>query len=174
MLKLDRQRLIFGLYLLVLIAIAELVVGHFKLAAWPAFLAMIFFFAEHMDIKKARDIVVGGTFGISLLLLAKPIIGALAPAMGLELARLTFILGLVFAIIVFGQAIPMLFNNYAFMSLTVAGVAAQAPNPNPIQWMAMAAIGGSALIAGVVLIGKIMAAQASAKQPAETEATLAS
>ena len=164
--KLDRQRLIFGCYLLILITAVELVVGHFKLPAWPAFLAMIFFFVEHMDIKKARHIVVGGTFGIGLLLLAKPIIGALAPAMGLELARLTFILGLVFAIVAFGESLPMLFNNYAFMSLTVAGVAAQAPAPNPILWMAMSAIGGAVLIAGVVAIGKIMQAQASAKQPA--------
>ena len=52
-------------------------------------------FAEHMDIKKATHILVGGTFGIALLLLARPIIGALAPAMGVELARLTFILVLV-------------------------------------------------------------------------------
>lgn len=164
--KLDRKRLIFGLYLLVLITIAELAVGHFKLPAWPAFLAMIFFFAEHMDIKKAVHIVVGGTFGIGLLLLARPIIGALAPAIGLELARLSFILGLVYAIVAFGETLPMLFNNYAFMSLTVAGVAAQAPNPNPILWMAMSAIGGTALIAGVVAIGKIMLAQAGAKQQA--------
>ena len=168
--KLDRQRLIFGLYLLVLITIAELVVGHFKLPAWPAFLAMIFFFAEHMDIKKARDILVGGTFGIALLLLARPIVGALAPMMGVELARLTFILGLVYAIVAFGEGFPMLFNNYAFMSLTVAGVAAQAPDPNPILWMVMNAVGGAALIAGVVLIGKIMGAQASAQQPTASAA----
>lgn len=164
--KFDRQRMIFGLYLLVLIAIAEVIVGHFKVPAWPAFLAMIFFFVEHMDIKKARHIVVGGTFGIGLLLLAKPIIGALAPTLGVDLARLAFILGLVYAIVAFGEMLPMLFNNYAFMSLTVAGVAAEAPNPNPILWMGMSAVGGAALIAGVVLIGKLMGAQAAAKQPA--------
>jgi len=162
----DRQRLVFGLYLLVLIAVAEMVVGHFKLPAWPAFLAMIFFFVEHMDLKKASHIVVGGTFGIGLLLLAKPIIGALAPMMGVDLARLTFILGLVYAIVAFGEMLPMLFNNYAFMSLTVAGVAAEAPNPNPFLWMAMSAVGGAALIGGVVVIGKLMAAQAAGKQPA--------
>jgi hypothetical protein len=164
--KFDRQRMVFGLYLLVLITIAELIVGHFKVPAWPAFLAMIFFFVEHMDIKKAPHIVVGGTFGIGLLLLAKPIIGALAPMLGVELARLAFILGLVYAIVAFGEMLPMLFNNYAFMSLTVAGVAAEAPNPNPFLWMAMSAVGGAALIAGVVVIGKLMGAQAAAKQPA--------
>ena len=164
--KFDRQRLIFGLYLLVLIAIAELIVGHFKLPAWPAFLAMIFFFVEHMDVKKASHIVVGGTFGIGLILLARPVITALAPVLGVELAQLAFVLGLVYAIVAFGEMLPMFFNNYAFMSLTVTGVAVQQPNPNPFLWMAMSAIGGGLLIAGVIGIGKIMVAQAGAKPAA--------
>jgi hypothetical protein len=163
MAKFDRQRLIFGLYLLVLIAAFELLIGHFKLPGWPAFLAMIFFFVEHMDVKKAPHIVVGGVFGIALILLARPIIGALAPLLGLELAGLAFVLVLVYAIVAFGEMVPMLFNNYAFMYLTVTGVAVQQPNPNPFLWMAIALVGGSALIAGVVGIGRLMMAQAVAK-----------
>jgi hypothetical protein len=42
-------------------------------------------------------------------------------------------------------------------------VAAQAPTPKPLLWMAMAAIGGAVLIAGVIGIGKWMARSA---QPA--------
>jgi hypothetical protein len=164
--KFDRVRLIFGLYLLLLIAVAELIVGHFKLPAWPAFMAMIFFFVEHMDIKKVSHILVGLTFGIGLILLATPIITLLAPIMGVELARLTFVLVLVYAIVAFGEMAPMFFNNYAFMSLTVTGLAVQLPNPNPFLWMGMAAVGGGLLIAGVVGIGKLMqASQPSAQQP---------
>ncbi len=164
--KFDRTRLIFGLYLLVLIAAFELLVGQLKVPGWPGFVAMIFFFVEHMDVKKAPHIIVGGVFGIALILLAKPIIGALAPLMGVELAGLAFVLVLVYAIVAFGEMVPMLFNNYAFMYLTVTGVAVTQPNPNPFLWMAIAALGGSALIAGVVGIGKLMTAQAAAKQPA--------
>jgi hypothetical protein len=164
--KFDRTRLIFGLYLLVLIAAFDLVIGHFKLPGWPAFVAMIFFFVEHMDLKKAPSIIVGGVFGIGLILLARPIIGALAPLMGVELAGLVFVLGLVYAIVAFGEMVPMLFNNYAFMTLTVTGVAVMQPNPNPFLWMAIAAVGGTALIAGVVGIGRLMMAQAASKQPA--------
>jgi hypothetical protein len=164
--KFDRVRLIFGLYLLLLIAAAELISGHFKLPAWPAFLAMIFFFVEHMDIKKVSHILVGLTFGIALILLATPTITALAPIMGVELASLTFVLVLVYAIVAFGEMVPMFFNNYAFMSLTVTGVAVRSPNPNPFLWMAIAAVGGALLIAGVVGIGKLMAAtQPAAQQP---------
>ncbi|HEX4339550.1 MAG TPA: DUF1097 family protein [Polyangiaceae bacterium] len=163
MAKFDRTRLIFGLYLLVLIAVFELLIGHFKLPGWPAFIAMIFFFVEHMDVKKAPNIIVGGVFGIALILLAKPIIGLLAPLMGMELAGLAFVLILVYAIVAFGEMVPILFNNYAFMYLTVTGVAVMQPEPNPFLWMAIAAVGGSALIAGVIGIGRLMMAQATAK-----------
>jgi hypothetical protein len=167
--KIDKQRLVFGLYLLVLIAVAEIAMGHLKLPAWPAFLAMIFFFVEHMDVKKVPHIVVGGAFGIGLILTATPIIGALAPVIGMELGRLVFILGLVFLIILLGETLPMLFNNYAFMSLTVTGIAVQLPNPNPLLWMAIALVGGSLLIAGVVGILKLMAPSAAAAPPAPAE-----
>jgi hypothetical protein len=157
----NRQRLIFGLYLLVLIAGAELIAGHFKLPAWPAFMAMIFFFVEHMDVKKAPHILVGGVFGIACILLAKPVVGALAPMLGVEMATLAYILGIVYAIVAFGEMAPMFFNNYAFMYLTVTGLAMHLPQPNPYLWMAVAGIGGGALIAGVVGIVKLMARSAS-------------
>ena len=157
----NRQRLIFGLYLLVLIAAAELIAGHFKLPAWPAFMAMIFFFVEHMDVKKAPHILVGGVFGIACILLAKPVVGALAPMLGVEMATLAYILGIVYAIVAFGEMAPMFFNNYAFMYLTVTGLAMHLPQPNPYLWMAVAGIGGGALIAGVVGIVKLMARSAS-------------
>jgi hypothetical protein len=157
----NRQRLIFGLYLLVLIAGAELIAGHFKLPAWPAFMAMIFFFVEHMDVKKAPHILVGGVFGIACILLAKPVVGALAPMLGVEMATLAYILAIVYAIVAFGEMAPMFFNNYAFMYLTVTGLAMHLPQPNPFLWMAVAGIGGGALIAGVVGIVKLMARSAS-------------
>lgn len=157
----NRQRLIFGLYLLVLIAGAELIASHFKLPAWPAFMAMIFFFVEHMDVKKAPHILVGGVFGIACILLAKPVVGALAPMLGVEMATLAYILAIVYAIVAFGEMAPMFFNNYAFMYLTVTGLAMHLPQPNPYLWMAVAGIGGGALIAGVVGIVKLMARSAS-------------
>jgi len=166
----NRQRIVFGLYLLVVIAIAELVIMHFGLPAWPAFMAMVFFFAEHMDVKKAPHILVGGVFGIACIMLAGPIIGALTPLVGAEPAYLAFVLGIVFAIIVFGEMLPLLFNNYAFMYLTVAGVALRTADPNPLLWMAMVGIGGAALLAGVVGITKVMAMHAGAKPAAASSA----
>jgi hypothetical protein len=82
--------------------------------------------------------------------------------------RLIFVLLLVYAIVAFGEMVPLLFNNYAFLYLTVTGLAVTQPNPNPFLWMAMAAVGGALLIGGVMGIGKLMMAQAAAKQPAAT------
>jgi hypothetical protein len=159
--KFDRQRLVFGLYLLVLIAAAVLITGHFKLPAWPAFMAMVFFFVEDMDAKKVPHILVGGMFGIACILVAAPIIGALAPLIGVEYATLVYILGIVYAIVALGVMVPLLFNNFAFMYLTVTGVAVQLPAPNPYLWMAVTGIGGALLIAGVVGIGKLMGTPAT-------------
>jgi len=159
--KFDRQRLVFGLYLLALIAAAVLITGHLKLPAWPAFMAMVFFFVENMDVKKVPHILVGGMFGIGCILLAAPTIGALAPLIGVEYATLAYILGIVYAIVAFGEMVPLLFNNFAFMYLTVTGIAVQLPAPNPTLWMAITGIGGALLIAGVVGIGKLMGASAT-------------
>jgi hypothetical protein len=152
----NRQRLVFGLYLLVLIAVAELVADHFGLPAWPAFMAMIFFFVEQMDARKAPHILVGAACGIACILLAAPTIGALAPFIGVEIAKIVYVLALVYAIVAFGEMLPLVFNNYAFMYLTVTGLAVQMPQPQPFLWMTVAGLGGGLLIAGVIGIVKLM------------------
>ena len=62
----DRNRLVFGLYLLGLIAVFEIGTGKLHLPAWPAFIAMIFFFSEHMDPKKVPHIRLTPAFLIKI------------------------------------------------------------------------------------------------------------
>jgi len=151
-------RLIFGAFLIVLIVLAELVFEALHVPAWPAFMIMVFFFVEHMNVKKAGEILVGGFVGIGAILLAAPTIGLFGPLVGAETARLIFIVGVVYAIVVLGEAIPLIFNNYAFMFLTVSALAVTGANPNPYLWMAIELVGGGALLLGIVAIGKLMAA----------------
>src|SRR5580693_8558321 len=153
--KFERHTLIFGLYLIVLVGIAQYVADYLKLPIWPAYMCMIFFFVDHMDVKKAPHIVVGAVAGIAAILLFAPVIGSLAPHIGAEAAKITLILALVYSIVAFNSSFPLVFNSYAFMFITVSGLALETTAPNPYLWMAVAAIGGSLLIAGVVLIGKI-------------------
>ena len=70
--KFNRHRIVFGLYLLVLIAAAVLIADHFKLPAWPAFMAMIFFFVEEMNPAKVAQILVGGVFGFFFMIRRPP------------------------------------------------------------------------------------------------------
>jgi len=156
MVKFNRQRLIFGLYVLALIVITEFVTGYFRLPGWPAYAAWVLFFIEHMNAQKVPHILVGAITGLVLIVLAAPVIGLLAPVIGLGWGRLVYVLAAVYAIFAFGEMIPLLLNNYAFMYLTIAGIALQTPNPNPYLWMAMVAVGGGLLIAATLLVGKIM------------------
>jgi len=160
MAKLNKERLIFGVFLLILIIILDLIMHHFHLATWPTFMPMIFFFETHMDVKRAIHIIVGGLLGILCFYLTGLFVQAAAPVMGLLVARLFFICAVVYAIVAFGEILPVLFNNYTFMFYLIAGLAGTAPDPapNPWLWMGITAIGGGASILGVVGIGKIMAA----------------
>ena len=92
MAKLSKDRLIFGVFLIILVALGEIILGHLKLATWPAFMVMIFFFEAHMDMKKAPNILVGGLFGIANLLIIMFFLEAVGPALGMELAKLLYVL----------------------------------------------------------------------------------
>src|SRR5208282_3099531 len=89
--KFNRRRLILGLYVLALIVITEFVAGYFKLPAWPAYVAWVLFFGEHMNPTRAPHILVGAAVGIGLLLLAPIAIGLLAQITGAEWGRLIYI-----------------------------------------------------------------------------------
>jgi hypothetical protein len=163
--KFNRQRMIFGLYVLALIVITELITGYFKLPGWPAYVAWVLFFIEHMNAQKASHILVGAIAGLVLIVLAGPVIGLLARVIGPEWGRLVYILAAVYSIFAFGEMIPLVLNNYAFMFLTVSGIALQGPNPNPYLWMAMAAVGGGLLIGATLVIGKFMGGPPAAHAP---------
>ncbi|MGO9138039.1 MAG: hypothetical protein ACLP9S_16815 [Syntrophales bacterium] len=163
MAKLNKDRLIFGVFLIIVIALAEIILGHLKFPAWPAFMVMIFFFEVHMDIKKAANILVGCLFGIANLILIKIFLGAAAASLGLELATLVYVIVFVYLIVALGELVPVIFNNYAFMAFLVAAVAANAPAPNVLVWMGVELVGGAIFIAAILGIVKIMGFWAAKK-----------
>ena len=161
--KFNRRRLILGLYVLALIVITELVTGHLRLPAWPAFVAWVLFFGEHMSPKRAPHILIGAAAGIGLVMLAPIVIGLLAHLSGAEWGRLIYISAAVYAIFAFGEMIPLVLNNYTFMFFTVAGLALAAPNPNPQLWLLMAAAGGGLLIGAMIVVSRIIGAPGAAE-----------
>jgi hypothetical protein len=58
MLKFDRNRLIFGLFLIILVAIGYLVMEALQVPTWPAFMVLIFFLMAKGDKKTALPILV--------------------------------------------------------------------------------------------------------------------
>jgi hypothetical protein len=161
--KFNRHRLILGLYVLALIVITELVTGRLHLPAWPAFVAWVLFFGEHMNPKRTPHILIGAAAGIGLVMLAPIAIGLLAHLIGTEWARLIYILAAVYAIFAFGEMIPPVLNYYTFMFFTVAGLALAAPNPNPRLWLLMEAVGGGLLIGATIVVGRIIGAPRAAE-----------
>jgi hypothetical protein len=161
--KFNRHRLILGLYVLALILITELITGHLELPAWPAFVAWVLFFGEHMNPKRAPHILIGAAAGIGFVVLAPLVIGLLAHLIGAEWGRLIYILAAVYAIFAFGEMIPLVLNYCTFMLFTVAGLALAAPNPNPPLWLLMEAVGGGLLIGATIVVGRIIAAPSAAQ-----------
>jgi hypothetical protein len=162
--KFNRRRLTLGLYVLALIVITELVTGHLGLPAWPAFVAWVLFFVEHMNPKRTWHVLIGAAAGIGLVMLAPIVIGPLARLIGADWARLTYILVAVYAIFALGEMIPLILNSHTFMLFTVAGLALAAPHPNPQLWLLIEAAGGGLLIGATIVVGRIIGA------PSATEA----
>ncbi|MFZ1980670.1 MAG: hypothetical protein WAU61_05130 [Smithella sp.] len=163
MAKLSKDRLIFGVFLIIVVALVEIISGKLGFPAWPAFMVMIFFFEAHMDVKKAPHILVGGLFGIINIILIKMYLDATAASMGLELAMLVYVIVFVYLIVALGEIIPVIFNNYAFMFFLVAAVAAKTPAPNVLVWMGVEVVGGAIVIAAVLGIVKILGSLAAKK-----------
>jgi hypothetical protein len=163
MAKLSKDRLVFGVFLIIVIALGEIIMGILDYPAWPAFMVMIFFFEAHMDTKKAPTILAGGLFGIAQIILIKIFLGFAGASMGMDMAKLTYILIFVYLIVALGEIVPIIFNNYAFMFFLVSGVAVKAPEPNVYVWMGVELIGGAIFIAAILGIMKILGSLATKK-----------
>ncbi|MGH8138157.1 MAG: hypothetical protein ACREVV_08190 [Steroidobacteraceae bacterium] len=161
--KFNRHRLILGLYVIALILITELVTGHVEVPAWPAYVAWVLFFGEHMNPKGAPHILIGAAAGIGLVMLAPIVIGWLAHLIGVEWGRRVYILAAVYAIFAFGEMMPLVLNYCTFMLFTVAGLALAAPNPNPPLWLLMEAAGGGLLIGATIVVGRILGPPSAAE-----------
>jgi hypothetical protein len=153
----SKQGVLFGFLLVAFIIVFEIILARLRLPAWPAFMVMIFFFVVHEDAKFTPNILIGGLTGIICAILIKKFIVGLEPFMGTEAAKLLFIGLFVYSIVLFKDAIPYVFNSFAFMFFLVAALAGQTPNPNPYIWMGVELIVGGIFIAGILGINKLVA-----------------
>jgi len=154
--------MLFGLLLVAFIIVFEILLAYLKLPAWPAFMVMICFFIAHEDTKEIPAILIGGLAGILCLILSHEFIAVLKTAIGAQAAKLIFIGLFVYAIVLFKDALPAIFNSYAFMFFLVGSLAAKLPGPNPIVWMAVEFIVGGIFIVGILGINRAVGAAPTA------------
>jgi hypothetical protein len=170
----DTNRLIFGGMLLLLIAAGEIVLHELQLPSWPVFFVMVFFFLSHMDSKVIPKIICGAVAGLVSIIIAKPLVTMLTPIIGLPLARLSFILGIVALIILFREHVGIVFNDYFFAYFLLGGMASRSPDRHsgPFVWMAVAVVGGLILVYSVLGIRKITEMLARKRAVAEARTRL--
>jgi hypothetical protein len=152
------KNILFGFLLVAFIIVFEIILAYFTLPAWPAFMVMIFFFVAHEDVRTAPNIIIGGLAGIACVLLIKEFMQLLGPSFGMEAAKLTFIGLFVYSIVLLKDAIPYVFNSYAFMFFLVGALAAKEPgHTSPYVWMGIELIVGIVFIAGILGINRVVA-----------------
>jgi len=121
-------------------------------------MVMIFFFVVHEDIQQAPHILIGGLAGILCVVLSELFIDVLMPVMGHEAAKLLFIGLFVYAIVLLKDALPYVFNSYAFMFFLVSAIARPAATVSPFVWMAIELVVGVIFILGILGINRIVSA----------------
>lgn len=162
-----KYRVSFAVLLVALIMVGELFFHHFELPAWPAFMVMVFFFLAHANPAEAKNILAGGAFGIVCAVLSRLTVENVGPALGDPFyAVLLFVAIFVTSIVLLKDAIPLLFNDYAFMFYLVSANIAKAAGVNllaaayPLTLLGVQLIGGTIFILGILLIKKILAPMA--------------
>lgn len=153
-----KKSFLFGFLLVAFIIIFEIILARLSLPAWPAFMVMIFFFVVKEDVKQAPDILIGGLAGLACVVLCDMFIEALLPLTGHETAKLLFIGLFVYAIVVFQNAVPYVFNSFAFMFFLVGAIARPMTKVSPSVWMGVELVVGIMFIVGILGINRLVAA----------------
>lgn len=172
MAKFDRGRFLFGLFLLPVIAIGSSAAHAINIPPWPAFIVMIFYFMSHMDKKQIPNIIVGSAFGILLIIPLGILIKLFGQSWGIHMVVLFFTILFVFAIIAFGEMLPIILNNYAFAAMLITGVEmTYVVKVHPFKLVAVELAGGLFFVYAIQGIVKLLTALAIRKmQKAKAQA----
>ncbi|HON59845.1 MAG TPA: hypothetical protein PLT45_09970 [Smithella sp.] len=149
-----KRNLLFGFLLVALVIAFEVIFFSLSLPAWPAFMVMIFFFVAHEDPRQAAPIVVGGLMGIFCIVLLEGFVEILQPLLGQPAAKFFFIGLFVYSIVLLKDALPYLFNSYAFMFFLVAALAKPGAGVSPWVWMSIELVVGVIFILGILGINR--------------------
>ena len=133
-------------------------IGH----GWTVFFANIFFFLLGADIRRWKELLFGGLFGLFAAWLLVVSMGILAPALGALPAVAIPLTLIVFFMIVCGPVLPWICNNVAFGFLTIATINMETLVENTLPSMLVFVIGGTVMVGGSYLVLQFFTKKAAA------------
>lgn len=140
------------------IALILLGIGH----GWTVFFANIFFFLLGADIRRWKELLFGGLFGLFAAWLLVVSMGVLTPVLGPLAAVVLPLTLIVFFMIVCGPLFPWICNNVAFGFLTIATINMETLVENTLPAMAVFVVGGTVMVGGSYLILRLFTKKAAA------------
>jgi len=158
--KITMKAVLEGLFISVIVTVAVVVLGKFKIhQVWPATIALMFFFESKVRMDNIKNIFIGGASGILLAYGMIKGVVFLGPVLGnADLALLLPLFVIVFLIVALGEVAHPLFNNYTFCYFTVALItgAEQAPIPCLISLV----LGGGFLVFMAIQLVRVVTKKA--------------
>lgn len=140
------------------IALILLGIGH----GWTVFFANIFFFLLGADIRRWKELLFGGLFGLFAAWLLVVSMGVLTPVLGPLAAVVLPLTLIVFFMIVCGPLFPWICNNVAFGFLTIATINMETLVENTLPAMLVFVVGGTVMVGGSYLILRLFTKKAAA------------
>ncbi|MNE03895.1 hypothetical protein D3C80_964130 [compost metagenome] len=138
---------------IVCVALVGLLLGFKEL--WPPFFCAIMFTVYQKDTKQIPSIIAGGVTGVWMAYVIVWAIGALTPLLGHMSATGIVLLCGLYLIFCGGMLIPLFINLSAFVFLAVA-LSVHVTEP-PVEPSILLVVGGGILLAGEVVLLKLLA-----------------
>ena len=153
--KVPKEVFIFrgGVSAWIMIVNAVLLAKHIPFT-WTIFFANIFFFMLGADIKKWKEILFGGLFGLATAWIAVTGVHALAPMLGELPAALISCGSVVVFILMLGPVLPVICNDIAFAYFTIAMIDVGTVLQNTVPSMVVFLVGGLVMVGGSYAIFK--------------------
>lgn len=136
-------------------------------AIWAPFFCAILFSIFNKDVKRIPEIIFGAVTGVWLAWGIVLTIGIVKPMTGDFIAISTVLFFGIYIIFCGGMVAPLLINQSTFVYLTVA-LATHLAKP-PLELSGLIIIGGGILLAGEVLLLKMLSPRKSSFVTSDTE-----
>ncbi len=148
-----------GWVIIVNVALLVLGISH----GWTLFFANIFFFMLGADIKRWKELLFGGLFGLASAWLFAQAMGILTPVIGVLPAVVLPLALIIFFMIVCGPIFPSICNNVAFGYLTIATINMDTLIADTVPAMIVFVVGGTIMVGGAWLILRFFMGKAESK-----------